>query len=197
MIYAQRTGWASGAVPRNPQSQVRMVESQNERVRTHAVRAHSLTGNLWWLLPPAAALFYPQAVRALYESGKLLHRASGPRDAVAWLALVVSIGLIYGVPAVGICVAYLLGRSGKPSSAELLARRLAHLTVASPSLFVLIGVIFYLLHSTNGDSVFWWILWLSVLATAAWSRRRQNSGAPASPAPAPIALRVAHGVSAL
>src|SRR5215467_10926134 len=42
------------------------------------VRDHSLTGNLWWLLPPAAALFYPQAVRALYESGKRLHRASWP-----------------------------------------------------------------------------------------------------------------------
>src|SRR5215469_17494495 len=138
MIYAQRTGWASGAVPRNPQSQVRMVESQNERVRTHAVRAHSLTGNLWWLLPPAAALFYPQALRSLYESGKLLHRASGPAEVLAWLALVVSVGLVYSVPAGGIAVAYLLGRHERTSSSELLARRLAHLAVASPPLFVLI-----------------------------------------------------------
>ena len=37
----------------------------------------------WWLLPPALALFYPLAVRALYESGKLLHRAAGPGDSVA------------------------------------------------------------------------------------------------------------------
>ena len=98
------------------------------------MRAKSLTGNVWWLLPPAAALFYPLAVRALYESGELLHRASGPADALAWLAIVVSVGLVYGVPAVGIGVAYLLGRHERTSSSELLARRLAHLAVADPPL---------------------------------------------------------------
>lgn len=55
----------------------RDLPTTGEDTRAHAVRAHSLTANLWWLLPPAAALFYPQAVRALYESDKLLHRASG------------------------------------------------------------------------------------------------------------------------
>lgn len=64
-------------------------------------------GNLWWLLPPAAALFYPQAVRALYESGKLLHRANRPGEAAAWLATIVSVGLIYGVPAASVGAAYL------------------------------------------------------------------------------------------
>ena len=54
-----------------------------------ALRAHSLTDNLWWFLPPAFALFYPQAVRALYESGKLLHRASGLGDALSWLSIAV------------------------------------------------------------------------------------------------------------
>lgn len=151
-----------------------------ESTRSDATRAHSLTGKLWWLLPPAAALFYPQAVRALYESGKLLHRASGSGNAVARLAVVVSAGLVYCVPALGIGVAYLLGRHERTSTSELLARRLAHLTVASPSLFVLIGVVFYLLHYPNGDSVFWWILWLTVLAAAAWSMRRQDTETLAS-----------------
>jgi hypothetical protein len=99
--------------------------------------------------------------KALFGSGKLLHRVSGPGDAVAWLAIVVSVGFVYSVPAVGIGVAYLLGRDERTSSSELLARRLAHLAVASPPLFVLIGVVFYLLHARNGDSVFWWILWLA------------------------------------
>ncbi|MGB8060755.1 MAG: hypothetical protein WCF26_02520 [Candidatus Sulfotelmatobacter sp.] len=40
-------------------------------------------------------------------------------------------------------------------SSELLARRIAHLAVAAPPLFMLIGVVFYLLHSANGDSMFW------------------------------------------
>ena len=164
---------------------------------TRAMRADSLTGNLWWLLPPAAALFYPQAVRALYESGKLLHQASGPGDAVAWLAIVVSVGLTYSVPAVGIGVAYLLGRHESTSSSELLARRLAHMAVASPPLFVLIGVVFYLLHTPTGDSTFWWILWLTALAAAAWSMRRQSTKALASATSNRIPLRVEHGTSAL
>jgi hypothetical protein len=142
-------------------------------------------------------MFYPQAVRALYESGKLLGRASGPVEAVVWLATALAVGLIYGVPAVSIGVAFLLGRHERTSSAELLARRLAHLAVASPSLFVLIGVIFYLLHSPNGDSVFWSILWVTALAVGAWTMHRKGIDTPARSTPAPIMLRVTHGTSAL
>jgi hypothetical protein len=145
-------------------------------------------------------LFYPHAVRLLYESGKLLHRADRPGGAVTWLAIVLSVALVYSVPAVGIRVAYLLGRHESTSSSELLARRLAHLAVASPSLFVLIGVVFYLLHAPTGDSVFWWILWLAPLAATAWAMRRRDTEAPASRAPSvltPTPLRVAHGISAL
>jgi hypothetical protein len=159
--------------------------------------SHSLAGKLWWLLPAAAALFYPLALKTLYESGKLLHRASGPAEAVGWLSIVASAALVYSVPAVGIGVAYLLGRHERTSSSELLARRIAHLAVASPPLFVLIGVVFYLLHSANGDSMFWSILWLIVFAAAAWSMRRQSTETSASSTPNPIPLRFAHGTSAL
>ena len=175
----------------------RNLPTATERASTHAIKARSVTGKLWWLLPAAAALLYPQAVRALYESGKPLHRANGPGDAVAWFAIVVSVGLVYSVPALGIGVAYLLGRHERPTSSELLARRLAHLAVASPSLFVLIGVVFYLLHSAKGDSVLWPILWLTALAAGAWTMRRQGTETPAAPTPNPIPLRVAHGTSAL
>jgi hypothetical protein len=168
-----------------------------EGTRTEPTSVRSLASNLCWLLPPAAALFYPLAVKALYESGKLLHRVNGLGDAVAWFAIAVSVALVYGVPAVSISAAYRLGQDDKTSSAELMARRLAHLAVASPSLFVLIGVIFYLLHFPNGDSVFWWILWLAAVATTAWAMRRQVTDMPASSAPNPIPLRVAHGTSAL
>jgi hypothetical protein len=159
--------------------------------------ANSLTGKLWWLLPSAGALLYPLAVRALYVSAKLLHQASGPGDAVACLSIVVSTAVVYAVPAVGIAVAYHLGRHESTFSSEFLARRLAHLAVASPPLFVLIGVVFYLLHAPNGDRVFWWILWLPALASAAWAIRGQGAATPASSRPNPIALRVAHGTSAL
>src|SRR5262245_36367954 len=139
-----------------------------EGAGAHSLRTDSPIRRLWCLVPPAAALFYPLAVGALYESGNLLHHATGSGDAVAWLAIVISVGLIFSVPAVGIVVAYRLGRHESTSPSELLARRLAHVAVASPSLFVLIGVVFYLLHSTNGDSMFWSLLWLIAVAAAAW-----------------------------
>jgi hypothetical protein len=174
----------------------RDVPSATAGAQTSAIIDRSWRLKLWWLLPPAAALLYPHAVRALYESGKFLHRATGSARAAAWLAVAVSAGLVYGTPAVSIGVAYVLGRQENAASSELLTRRLAHLAVASPSLFVLIGVVSYLLHSANGDSVFWRIFWLAALALAAWAISRQGTERPASPAPVPIRLRVAHGISA-
>jgi len=112
------------------------------------------------------------------------------------LAIAVSVGLVYSVPGVGIAIAYLLGRRERISSSELPARRFAHLAVASPSLFVLIGVIFYLLHSPNSDSVLWLLLWLTALAVEAWTMRQRGAETIAPAAPNPIPLSVAHGTSA-
>lgn len=169
----------------------------SEGAPTRAIRLHSLTGNLWWRVPPLGALLYPLALRALYGCGKALRSASGPNAAVAWLAIAISVALVYAVPAVGIGVAYSLGQRQRTTSAELLARRFAHLTVCSPSLFVLIGVIFYLVHYPDGDTVLWLILWLTVVAAAVRNMRRQGTETPTSSRPNSIPLRVAHGTSAL
>ena len=127
----------------------------------------------WWLLPPAAALLYPHAVAALYETGRLLSRATGRREAVAWFAIAASAALVYGVPAVGFAVASRLGHED-PSSAELTVRRIAHVTVASPALFVLLGVVLSLLNIGNTESALWSIVWLSLLAAAGVSLRSER-----------------------
>ena len=172
----------------------RNLQSTNEAPPSRA--PFSAAGLWWWFLPPAATLFYPQAVRALYESGRLLHRASGLGEAVAWLAIAISVALVYSLPAVGITVAYIVGRRERTASSELLARRLAHLAVASPSLFVLIGVIFYLLHS-DGESVFWRGVWLSALLATVWAVGRGGNETRVPSTPNSIPLRMAHGTSAL
>src|SRR5262249_40115314 len=153
--------------------------------------------NLWWLAPPVAALFYPMALRALYESGALLQRASGPKAATAWLAIVASVALVYSVPVLGIVVADRLGRAQTTSSPELFARRLSHLVVAAPSIFVLMGVVFFLLHAPNGDVLCWSIVWLIAIASMARTMRRGGDEALAPSTPNPIPLRMAHGCSAL
>jgi hypothetical protein len=155
------------------------------------------TRKLWWFAPPVAALFYPLFVRALYESSKRLHRATGPGDLLTWLAVVVSIILIYSVPGLGIVVADWLGRTDRTSSSEVFARRLAHLSVASPSLFVLIGVVLYLVRAPDGEVVCWPILWLTAIASMMWIvRRPDHEGLDRAPTNS-IPLRIAHGSSAL
>jgi len=104
---------------------------------------------------------------------------------------------VYGVPALGFVVASKLGRHQSPSSSDLLARRTAHLTVASPALFVLLGVVLYLLHVGKSESVLWSIFWLTCLAAVASTLRGQTAET-ATPIPAnPLSLRIAHGTSAL
>jgi hypothetical protein len=72
----------------------------------------------------------------------------------------------------------------------------AHLAVASPPLFTLIGVAFYLMGVPNGDHVLWGLMWipLAVLTVAGTRTRVATKSDPhrlASPT-----LRTAHGVSA-
>ena len=162
-----------------------------------ALRRTVSKGSFWWLLPPAAALVYPHAVRALYESGRLLRQATGAGQAVAWLAFTVSAACVYGVPAAGLVVASELGAHQCTSSSELLARRIAHVTVACPAFFVLIGVVFYLLHSPNGDVLCWSVVWLALLSATAWSVQKRGAETPASTLTGPLSLRIAHGSSAL
>jgi len=58
----------------------------------------------------------------------MLHQASDlSSQAVAWLDVLVAVILTYGVPALSLIVAYLLGRVDAPSPGQLRARRFAHL----------------------------------------------------------------------
>jgi hypothetical protein len=79
----------------------------------------------------------------------------------------------------------------------LAARRLAHLAVALPPLFVLIGVVFFLLGSPRSHSASWPILWMTISAAEAWVVVRRNAELAACSQPNPISLRMAHGISAL
>ncbi len=163
--------------------------------------AHSveLSGSkLIWLAPALAAFAYPYFVMQFYQSGLMLHQASDLSSlAVAWIDVVVAVILTYGVPALSLIVAYVLGRVDAPSPGQLRARRFAHLAFASPSLFVLIGVIFYMLHLSNGDYVFWAILWLGVIAVIGYAGRTDVALAGTITRTAPRWLRMSHGFSAL
>src|SRR5205814_10135262 len=96
-------------------------------------------------LPTAAALPYTLAPMALYESARQFALASTTTDKLATGALLsTAIGLTYSVPALSLAV---IVKSGD----DIQARRFAHLAFAAPPLFVLIGVLFYMLKIPNGD----------------------------------------------
>jgi hypothetical protein len=134
--------------------------------------------------PALAALLYPLALSALYQSGQQFLQA--PDTAVrlgAGLLLCVAVALVYGVPALSLAVILKSGR-------DVLARRLAHLAFAAPPLFVLIGVLFYMLEVPNADYVAWGIGWCGVLGFAAFAARGKEMPAAAR------WIRTAHGFSA-
>jgi hypothetical protein len=136
-------------------------------------------------LPTIGALLYPLALFALYQSNRHFALASDATGKLATgILLGISIGLVYSVPALSFAVIL-------KSSNDIQTRRLAHLAFAAPPLFVVIGVLFYMLNVPNGDYVLWAIAWLGVLGFAA-------SAAPLKkiPAAAPTWIRTAHGFSA-
>src|SRR6266480_1325039 len=146
-------------------------------------------------IPAVAALFYPAALFALYRSFGLLHDAT---DSGEWLLDVVAVGvsliLTYGIPALSFVIAYQLGAVQLVSS---IARKIAHLAVASPPLFTLIGVIFYIAGLSNADYVLWGIVWIGA-STLIFTQASRAEPAEQTPDRAhSTALRVTHGMSAL
>jgi len=134
--------------------------------------------------PALAALLYPLALSALHQSGQqFLHAPDTAGRLGAGLLLGVAVALVYGVPALSLAAILKSGR-------DVLARRLAHLAFAAPPLFVLIGVLFYMLELPKGDYVAWGIGWLGVLGFAAFAVPGKETPTAAT------WIRTAHGFSA-
>src|SRR5215813_4539593 len=135
--------------------------------------------------PSVAALFYPLALFALHESGKQLLQATyAGGKLAAGVAMGLAVCLVYSVPVLSFAVIL-------RSTADVRSRRLAHLAFASPPMFVLIGVLFYMLGLPNGDYLVWTLGWLGVLAFARVARPVNRMAAPAA-----TWVRFGHGISA-
>jgi hypothetical protein len=149
-----------------------------------------------WPVPAVAALFYPAALFALYRSFDLYRDAAQTSDRfLSTVAVGASLLLVYGVAALAFAVAHHLGRVGGSSSRH--ARMTAHLAVASPPLFTLIGVAFYLMGVPNGDYVLWGMTWIALaVLTVATTRTSAATTSEPHRVTSP-ALRTAHGFSAV
>jgi hypothetical protein len=134
------------------------------------------------LVPAAAAICYPFLLNAFHAIVGT-QAVSPPPFAIAEATFILVVAFV--VPFLGIALA--CRPASNPGS-----RRLAYASVASPTLYVFLGVVQALIKSHVPDEVVWCATWLAI---AIWS---QSIRAPAAAAvSAAGGWRVVHGVTAV
>jgi hypothetical protein len=149
-------------------------------------------GRLPMLAPPLAALLYPFALEGFHTS---VARIAEGASILSWLSAAASLALAFAMPLIAMLAAMSFSEIGRPTVAQLRAKRAALLAVAAPTLFVFVGVVLTMLHDPVPDTWLWVACWAIALALLL----RSDNSVPAvlAPRPIPAPLRVAHGVSAL
>ena len=149
-------------------------------------------GRLPMLAPPLAALLYPFALEGFHTS---VARIAEGASILSWLSAAASLALAFAMPLIAMLAAMSFSEIGRPTVAQLRAKRTALLALAAPTLFVFVGVVLTMLHDPVPDTWLWVACWAIALALLL----RSDNSVPAvlAPRPIPAPLRVAHGVSAL
>lgn len=148
------------------------------------VTAGPKTWTSLWYVAPLTASAYPLLLMAF-------HGSVGTSWALAGMWLL----LAFAMPVIALLVAERLAASERPTAAELLARRVALLSVAAPAIYTFLGVITFMLGVGATDVWAFWILWGALAVTIAMAESRtplDEAPSPARPRP-----RVVHGVVAL
>lgn len=141
-----------------------------------------------WLLPFAAALYYPWALSWSNQA----HLAGA--GSLVTVALMLT---AYAVPLIAFICVYVTGAQPVISGRLVLARRLACLAVAAPPAYTLMGVLLYLMKIYGHDIAVWTGLWLALTGYfTLHSSTRPIVNLPTSNS-AYRRLRVAHGISSL
>src|SRR5215471_7137872 len=150
-------------------------------------------GRLPMLAPPLAALLYPFALEGFHTS---VARIAEGASILSWLSAAASLALAFAMPLIAMLAAMSFSEIGRPTVAQLRAKRTALLALAAPTLFVFVGVVLTMLHDPVPDTWLWVACWAIALALLLL---RSDNDAPARVAArlVPVPLRVAHGVSAL
>ena len=133
------------------------------------------------LFSAASALCYPFLLKAFHA---LVGTQAVTPSPLVIASPTLILAVAFGVPFLGLALAC------RPT-ANLGARRLAYASVASPTLYVFLGVVQALVHSPIPDEIVWSVIWLAI---AIWSQSAQNP--VAAPVPAIGRWRVVHGLTA-
>jgi hypothetical protein len=84
------------------------------------------------MAPPLAALLYPFALKGFNAS---VTRIAEGASTLSWLSAAVCLALAFAMPLIAMLAAMSLSEIGRPTAAQLRAKRAALLAVAVPTLF--------------------------------------------------------------
>ncbi|OXC76765.1 membrane protein [Caballeronia sordidicola] len=147
------------------------------------------TFSLYWNFAPAVmALGYPWYLAWFYTAVSD-HSAAG---------VLVAVACVLAVPASAFASLLTLARLESTDGRVTIFRRLAHFTFASPPLFVIVGVLLYLIKVNGADAKVWLGLWsaiivgsILVISTMQGRPARHPLGVNTAP------VRVLHGISSV
>jgi hypothetical protein len=134
------------------------------------------------LVPAAAAICYPFLLNA-FHAVVVTQAVTASPLAIVGATLILAVA--FAVPFLGLALAY------RPAS-NAGARRLAYASVASPTLYVFLGVVQALVRSPVPDEIVWCVVWF---ALTIWSRLVRNH--MAKRVSAVEGWRVVHGITAV
>ena len=123
----------------------RVIMSITAHSRTQG--AASTMGRLPMLVPPLAALLYPFSLEGFHTS--VTHIVASGAPTLSWLSAAACLALAFTTPLIGIIAAMSFSEIGRPTLAQLHAKRTALLAVAAPTLFTFVGVVLTMLHDTT------------------------------------------------
>jgi hypothetical protein len=144
----------------------------SEPIDVHAEPLTSPARKVLLLAPLAAALAYPYLLNAFHLG--FASRNDPTSIARMSLAAICLVGAV-AAPVFGLAVAGWLSRVPCHSAFELRARRLAYLTMATPPLFVFVGVSRGLLGGPLSDEVIWVFGWLAAVLLPGSAADRPSS----------------------
>ena len=114
-------------------------------------------GRLATLAPPLAALLFPFALEGFHTS--VAHIVALGASTLSWLSAAARLALAFAMPLIAMLAAMYLSEIGRPTAAQLRAKRTALLTVAAPTLFVFLGVVLNMLSNAVADTLPWVACW--------------------------------------
>jgi hypothetical protein len=156
---------------------------------TQTAERSTFRARIGLLVPALAALVYPFILEAFHAAIVPVVAGEAAEPALQSAAAALLLILAFAMPIAAMLGAMALGEVERPSPAQRRARAVALLAIASPPLFVFLGVELYMLHDPVPDIWIWVAFWVSMLVLLAVSDSKVAAAQALGTAPRGCASR--------